>query len=418
MTYTILVYGATGYSGRLIAAEGARLGMRDGAHGYRMVLAGRNGAALGQLAAEHQMDFRAFGLEDERNVIRALTGVDVVINAATPFAFTADHLAKVALLVGCGYIDINGQMDVYTKLEDLGRHAESRGIAMVCSVGHTAAASELLLDVALHHLPASFSPPDPEKKELGAVRIAMSRILNLSRGSVETIVNSVREQVTVVRLRETDDGQGRTRKSDVLWHEPVGKLERTFDFGHDERKGAEPPRLSGTEEEPPQERIASAANLVDTLTARLTLKREQFIAHTIESYVELGRLGRIAYQSGTFFAPFAAMPWVRNLTHLQVELLPAGPTEKEREAERHTVVLEIEDPCQAPLIIWRWHTTNPYDFAARVVVKVAQRVARHSTLIGWLTPSQVLQPELYHLTSETGYLRGCQLEQAIVRERA
>jgi short subunit dehydrogenase-like uncharacterized protein len=410
MIYTILVYGATGYAGRLIAAEGKHRNMCDGSSGYRMVLGGRSAAAVKQLAEELEMDYRVFGLDHEKDAEGGLAGIDVVINAATPFALTADCLAKTALRVGCGYVDINGQLDVYTRLQELGRHAQSRQIPMVCSVGHTAAASGLLLHVALCNMPPLTGPPNDE---LGAVRIAASRLLHLSRGSIETLLNSVREQVTVVRLREKRDRDGRTKREDVLWHEPVGKLERMVDFGVDDYTGAAPAQADTATR--PRVRIASAVNLVDTLTARLTVRRSKWRAHTIESYAELGTLGRIAYQSGSWFTPFAAMQWVRDLTHAQVSLLPAGPSEGQRNAERHTVVLEIEDPCEVPRIVWRWHTTNPYDFTARVVVEVARRVAPGSSPCGWLTPSEVLEPTLDDLTSEQRvYFRGCRLERAPV----
>jgi len=199
----------------------------------------------------------------------------------------------------------------------------------------------------------------------------------------------------------------------VLWHEPVGRLERMIDFGVDTYKPGTAGAAGGSE--PPQARIASAVNLVDTLIARLTVKRSNILAHTIESYAELGTLGRLAYQAGTFFTPVAALPFVRDLTHAQVAILPPGPSESERDAERHTVVLEIEDPVHDPLVVWRWHTTNPYDFTARVVVNVAQAVAADSTkkaFTGWLTPSQLLRPKVADLTSSTGYLRGCELERA------
>src|SRR4051812_17765939 len=99
MAYTILLYGATGYSGRLIAAEGQQTGMTTGPGmpGYRMVLAGRDGAALARLARDREMEYRVFGLEDRVDVTRRLNGVDVVINAAGPFALTAEPLARAAL---------------------------------------------------------------------------------------------------------------------------------------------------------------------------------------------------------------------------------------------------------------------------------------------------------------------------------
>jgi short subunit dehydrogenase-like uncharacterized protein len=69
MGYNILLYGATGYTGRLIAAEGERCGMSassPSAAGDRMILAARDGAALQNLADRYGMDFRVFGLDDNR----------------------------------------------------------------------------------------------------------------------------------------------------------------------------------------------------------------------------------------------------------------------------------------------------------------------------------------------------------------
>jgi short subunit dehydrogenase-like uncharacterized protein len=385
MTQTILLYGAAGYTGRLIAAEGALVGMGSGgASPCRMVLAGRDGARLAELADEHSMDYRAFGLDDPRRVKRALSDVDLVLNAAGPFALTGDRLAKSALDAGCHYVDINGEVDVYQRLDDLGRFAKDRDLAMVSSAGHTAAASDLLLEAALRRLEARGDPD--YGRELGSVRIAMAHIVNLSRGSAGTLWRSLREQVTVVR--ETS-----------LWHEPVGQIEQTFDF-----------RDHGDPEATSDLRIASAANLVDTLTARLTVARHKFSAKRIESYVEAGTAARLGYQLASYLAPVAALPWVRLLAHQQIELLPEGPTPEELEKETHVILLEIEDAGRAPLIDWRWETPNPYQFTAQVVVEIAARTATDPG-VGWLTPGAVLQPQPGQLTSNQGALRNCRLDE-------
>ena len=100
---------------------------------------------------------------------------------------------------------------------------------MVCSAGHTAGASDLLLDAALYRLRARRRSPTTSPV-LGSVRIAMSRVDSFSRGSAQTVWRSLREQVTVVRRAEEPDGQGGTEVQLALWHEPVGKLERTLRF--------------------------------------------------------------------------------------------------------------------------------------------------------------------------------------------
>jgi short subunit dehydrogenase-like uncharacterized protein len=403
MGRTIILYGATGYSGRLIAAEGERLGMNAGGTGtHRMILAGRDGRVLSRLARQRRMEHRVFGLEDRADVVAGLAGASVVVNAAGPFALTANHLAKAALVAGCHYVDINGEADVYLKLDDLGRHAAQRGLAMVSGAGHTAAASNLLLAAALTALAAAKTPDF----ELGAVRIAMSHITTLSRGSTETLFRSLREQVTVIRRGEVADRNGRPMRSHVLWHEPAGKLERTFDFGRPRRN------KDGARRDL---KIASAASLVDTLTARLTLEASNFFAHRIESYVETGTIGRIGYQVGALLAPAAALPLSRGLNKLLVANLPAGPTRLDRDKETHSIVVEIEDRFYTQVVDWCWSTPNPYEFTARVVLEIARTIGEPGKddrkLTGWLAPSQVVSPSRQELTAGDGYLRGCQLSE-------
>jgi short subunit dehydrogenase-like uncharacterized protein len=414
MNHTVLLYGATGYSGRLIAAEGARTGMAkaEDVPGYQMILAGRDGREVAKLASALAMDHRVFGIDDRATVVRGLSDIDVVINAAGPFALTADHLAKGALAAGCHYVDINGETDVYMKLDDLGRHAAHRERALVVSAGHTAAASDMLLDVALGELNAAGLGPAPARTpaELGAVRIGFSRLTTPSRGSLETLWRSLREQVRVVRLAEPAKLNGARSKEHVIWHEPIGKLERVFDFS--DRFADNEERAQVTEEHAPdsQGEVGSAANLVDTLTARLNVERHNFAAHRIESYVEVGTIGRLTYQFGPLLTPLAAMPWARDLARLQFDALPSGPTPRERRQETHVIVLEIEDVFQELLLHWAWHTTNTYNFTARVVVEVAKRVAAGDRY-GWLTPAEVLQPTKDDLCGGIEYLRGCALDE-------
>src|SRR5690606_7313036 len=115
MSYNILLYGATGYSGRLIAAELKR--WNDATGDYRVVLAARDGERLKQVASRFGMDHKVFGLDEKRRVQAGLRGMDVVLNTAGPFALTARRLATVAISVGCSYVDINGEADVYTRLK-------------------------------------------------------------------------------------------------------------------------------------------------------------------------------------------------------------------------------------------------------------------------------------------------------------
>jgi short subunit dehydrogenase-like uncharacterized protein len=404
MRYNVLLYGATGYSGGLIATEGKERGMsrRDSCN-FQMILAARNRTALWKVAEENGMECRIFGLDDPDEVGEQLGDIDIVINAAGPFAFTAERLAKAAVKAGCHYVDINGEIDVYMKLDDLGLKAAQCGVALVSAAGDTAGASDILLDAALRRL---LSRKRINKRgELGTIRIAVSRFMDFSRGSAETAARLLREQVLVIRKGWGKDRRGRLIEKLVNLHEPIGKLEHAFDFNdRDKSKGCHP-------------QIASAANLIDTLTARSTLERLGLSANAIESYVEMGTVGRIAYQLGGMFASLNTLPWIRTLTEAQLSFLPAGPGPQELARQRHVVLLEIEDLYRTRLVDWRLETPNVYQFTAQLAVAVARRVV-DSKLTGWVTPATVLNLPINALHQKDSdrdkVLRGCTLQERTV----
>jgi short subunit dehydrogenase-like uncharacterized protein len=400
MPATFLLYGATGYSGRLIAAEAARARDKGGLQGH-MVLAGRNADEVKRLARQLNFESRAFGLDHRAEVQNNLKGVNVLINAAGPFAWTAERLVKSAIETGCHYVDINGEVDVYKHLDDFARSASQRELTLVSSAGHMSATSDLMLDAALCLLKRR-----TRLDRLGCIRIALSRIVAFSRGSGDTVLRSMREQVLV--LRQGKDADDRRYVPPVLWHVPAGFLERTFDFG---AKGKAPGAR-------PDLRIASAVNLVDTMIARQELVRYRARIKQLETYMETTAAGRVGFQLGAVTAPFLAALPSCPLKRAALSLLPAGPSEEERRRIPHSVVLQIEDDVREPLIDWRLETPNVYDLTAQTTLAVAERLAEGGPP-GWRTPAEMLGPVLQPgKRAQTGALRGCLLEDRLLNEPA
>lgn len=371
MTTTVMLYGAAGYSGRLIAEEARRVLDERGDADVHMVLAGREGAALEAMGRRLDMDWSVFGLDERADVLRGLADVDVLLNAAGPFAFTAERLAKSCLETSTHYVDINGEIDVYKKLDDLGRFAAKRDLSIVCAAGYSAAVSDLLLRDALASL--ACLPIDG----FGTVRIALSQPKTLSRGSIDTALRSVREQVTVARERHAAEEPEGRRERLVITHVPIGRLERVFDFSLSAAPGQA------------DRRVASAFNLVDTVSARTTMQRAKVPLAGIESYLEMPAAARLGYQAGTAAAAWLAIPAVRRLASQAGRLLPPGPTPDERENDRSTVVLQITDRFDDMLVDWRLQTPNVYDMTARLALEVALRVGG-TPHPGWCTPGDVL----------------------------
>jgi saccharopine dehydrogenase (NAD+, L-lysine-forming) len=143
---TWLLYGATGYAGRLIAR-------RATAQGLRPVLAGRSSAKLVPLAAELGLEHRVFPLDDPAAVRRGLKGVAAVAHCAGPFARTAVPMATACIDTGTHYLDITGEIDVFEALHALGGRARQAGITLLPGAGFDVVATDCLAALLAERLP-------------------------------------------------------------------------------------------------------------------------------------------------------------------------------------------------------------------------------------------------------------------------
>src|SRR5690554_1959798 len=89
----LLIYGANGFVGQAASREAK-------ARGFEPVLAGRDAAAIGELARELDLEHMVFGLGDEREVRDALSDATVVLNMAGPFEETYKPLVRACIEVG------------------------------------------------------------------------------------------------------------------------------------------------------------------------------------------------------------------------------------------------------------------------------------------------------------------------------
>jgi short subunit dehydrogenase-like uncharacterized protein len=143
---TWLLYGATGYTGRLIARRAA-------ARGLRPVLAGRSAAKLVPLAAELGLEHRVFGLADATAIRRGLKGVRAVAHCAGPFAHTALPMASACIDTRTPYLDITGEIDVFESLHKLGRRAAAAGITLLPGAGFDVVPTDCVAALLAARLP-------------------------------------------------------------------------------------------------------------------------------------------------------------------------------------------------------------------------------------------------------------------------
>ena len=142
----ILIYGANGYTGALIAEEAARRGLKP-------ILGGRNRDALEELSRQLKLTRRVFELRDGAEVLRNLEGVDVVLNCAGPFAATTAPLLEGCIAQKVHYLDITGEIDVFEQCHHEHSRARHAGIVVAPGVGFDVVPTDSLAAMLKRKLP-------------------------------------------------------------------------------------------------------------------------------------------------------------------------------------------------------------------------------------------------------------------------
>ena len=127
----IVLYGATGYTGRLVTDELVRRGLD-------FALAGRNPEKLARLSEERGegAPVRTAQVDDPRSLRAMLEDCDVVINCAGPFSLYGEPVVEAAVETGTHYLDSTGEQTFMKRVfETYGRRAKSRGVAVVPAMG-------------------------------------------------------------------------------------------------------------------------------------------------------------------------------------------------------------------------------------------------------------------------------------------
>jgi saccharopine dehydrogenase (NAD+, L-lysine-forming) len=143
---TWMLYGASGFTGRMIADEAIR-------RGHQPILAGRSAERIRPLAEALHLPWRVADLASPTTLREALQGVDAVLLAASPFQQTAPALVEACLATGTSYADIANEILHFRRLHRQDRAARDAGIALVPGVGFGVVATNCLARSVAEELP-------------------------------------------------------------------------------------------------------------------------------------------------------------------------------------------------------------------------------------------------------------------------
>ena len=145
-----MIYGANGYTGSLIAREAV-------VRGTRPVLAGRNESEISKLAAELDLEFRVFGLDDASVLKESISGMQVILHCAGPFSVTSEPMITACLQAGAHYLDITGEISVFEQAHRLDEQARRADIVLLPGAGFDVVPSDCLAASLVRQLPAATS---------------------------------------------------------------------------------------------------------------------------------------------------------------------------------------------------------------------------------------------------------------------
>jgi short subunit dehydrogenase-like uncharacterized protein len=194
-----MIYGATGYTGRM-AAEHAKVKV------LKLVLAGRRPQPLADLASALGAEPRVFDLAERGAINRALSDVSVLLNCAGPYLRTAKPLMDASITSGVHYLDIAAELDSYRLAEEYDRQAAAAQIMLLPGCGGSVA----MLGCLASHTAKRVRVP---RKIAVALHVSGS----MSRGSAI----SASENLTTETLVRADHRLVRRNGAEM----------RTFDFG-------------------------------------------------------------------------------------------------------------------------------------------------------------------------------------------
>lgn len=326
-----LIYGAYGYTGRLIAEASVR-------RGWEPTLAGRDEARLHPLADELGRPYRTFDLTDAAALDAALAEVSCVLHCAGPFAYTAAPMVEGCLRTETHYLDITGEIEVYEMLAALDAPAQAAGVMLLPGVGFDVVPTDCLAA----HLHAQL--PTATQLELAILSRG-----GVSHGTAKTAVEQLRQG-------------GFVRRGGRLQEVPIGWRTRSVDFG-------EGPLA------------VTAIPWGDLATAY----RSTGIPH-ITTYMRLPPLVQQLAPLGAWIEPVLASSPVQAVLKQYVAYRSEGPSTAARERGESTVWGEVVDDAGRRAAA-RLHGPEPYAFTVEAALAAVRRVLDGTARPGYQTPS-------------------------------
>ncbi|MCC5919133.1 MAG: saccharopine dehydrogenase NADP-binding domain-containing protein [Cyclobacteriaceae bacterium] len=337
---SLLIYGAYGYTGRLIAKLANE-------RGIKVTLAGRNAEKVKAVAQRYNQDHMVFSLERPEELQMKLKPFELVIHCAGPFIHTAKPMLEACILSQTNYLDITGEIEVFEYLKSQSERAAGAGITVLPGVGFDVVPTDCMSRYLADQL------SDATHLELAF----MSKGGSISHGTMQTMVENLGKK-------------GAARIDGKIVSENIGAHGRWFDFGTSKR-------------------FAMSIPWGDVSTAYFTTSIPNI---RVFSAVPKSTYYFMKFQ--TVLGPLLRSKWVKKKAAEYVSKNIDGPTEDQNESGLSVVYGKVIN-AKGEVVEKRLRCGETYFFTAEMALIIAQKMIKEKPqLPGFQTPASIWGSQL------------------------
>lgn len=337
--YKIIVYGAYGYTGKLISNQ-----LKDKIQD--VLLSGKNENKLRTLSDNTGFSFLAIDLQNKKNLTELFSQTEIVINAAGPFINTCCQIIEACIESKSHYIDINGDIKVFEIIKSYGEKATQAGVMILSGAGFDIVPSDCLA-VKLKKM---MTNPTHLK-----IAFATSGG-GISHGTALTVLGRIGEKAL-----KREDGK--------LKQISMGKNSMWVDFGE-------------------AKKFTINMSWGDVSTAYTSTGIEN-----IETYMAVKPKIYYFLKLQFIFNWLLRLGIVRNMIKNYIDKNIVGPNEISREKAYSLFYAEIKNSSGHTMSA-RLKTDEGYNLTAKATVLIAKKVLNNDFKIGYQTPAKAYSENL------------------------
>lgn len=335
----VLLYGANGYTGRLIANLAK-------AYGLKPTLAGRNEQAVREMGHSLDLPFEILDLNDEKKLDEVVSKHALVIHAAGPFSKTAKAMVESCIRKHVHYTDINGDISCFELVKKYNQQAIENDCMLMPGVGFDVVPTDCISKLLHQQMPDAID-----------LKIAFATVgSSISHGTATTMAEKLGER-------------GAKRVNGKIVRVPLGQNNIWVNFGS-------------------KKMFCMSIPWGDISTAFHTTGIQNIETFTA---VKPSLYKQLKFQS--LFNWILRMPLTRKFIKQMIDKRPAGPNSSMLKNGKSLVWGQVKNN-KGETIEARLTGPEGYEFTAHASLIIAKEILEGKWQKGYQTPAGLLGYEL------------------------